>query len=208
MASFNLEGVILFGDSVLFGTGASQRRFGCGRILRLLINSPVIIKSKNSRTSRDGLIKIKEGILDKESASHVVILFGNNDCKLIDFDKPIVDINEYKENLLGIIKELRLRHKVPIIANLQPINPALFLKNLPEIAKFMVKITPYEGQKKYSDTCEEIALSENVLLADIRYSLENSIDKVIAPDGIHPNDLGHRLIAEELLHKLEPSAKI
>ncbi|MCF7869882.1 MAG: hypothetical protein K9M01_02050 [Candidatus Omnitrophica bacterium] len=198
-----LRGVVLFGDSVLFGTGASHRKFGCGRILRSLIDVPVIIKGRNKETSRDGLKRIQRDALEEDKASHVIILFGNNDCKLIDYDKAIVGTKEYERNLVEMVRLAKSKNKVPIISNLQPIDSGLFRKTLPDIAKLMVEITPYEGQKKYSDICNQIAASENIALADIRSSLEDNLKETLAADGIHPNDAGHKIIAEEFLHKLK-----
>ena len=203
MNKSSLRGVILFGDSVLFGTGASHRKFGCGRILRTLLDIPVIIKGKNNETSRDGLKRIARDALQEDKASHVIILFGNNDCRLMDFDKAIVGTEEYRKNLIEMIRLVKSRNKTPIISNLQPIDSSLFRKTLPDVAKLMIKITPYASHKKYSDICNQIADSEDISLADIRSGLEGNSKETLAADGIHPNDTGHKIIAEEFLRKLK-----
>ena len=208
MIKLPLSGVVLFGDSVLFGTGASQRKFGCGRVLRDLLPVPVAIKAKNNETTKDGLLRLKKDVLEEKDISHVIILFGNNDSRLIDFDVPLVDLGKYRENLKKMIMEIKLHQKIPIISNLQPINSEIFCKTLPEMAKLMVKITPYEGQMAYSNICNELAAAESILLADIRTPLGKNMEKVIAADGLHPNDIGHKIIAKVFHSALNPFIKI
>lgn len=191
-------GIICFGDSVIFGTGAANRNSGCGRILRSLIDVPVLIKGINNATTREGLKRIKQDVLGKTSYSYVIILFGNNDCGLIDIDKPCVDIEEYKNNITEMINLIKKDNKIPLISNLQPITNEGFLKGFPKMKDFLKSIkSPYEWHKKYSDSVGEIAQSTNIRLIDINTSLSNFQSGVLSSDGLHPNNLGHKIIAEE-----------
>lgn len=188
--------IVLFGDSVLFGTGASKRKSGCGRILRsLLMNKEVIIKGRNNDTTYQALDRIRKDVLLYNNAI-VIILFGNNDCRLNGPDTPVVPLSEYKNNLIKIISMIKSSNKIPVLSNLQPIDSKLFYKSVPEMKKFMINInSPREWHKEYSLACEEVAKREMIKLADIHSRLENS-DCVISKDGLHPNDLGHQIIAE------------
>ncbi|PIV39341.1 MAG: hypothetical protein COS29_03110 [Candidatus Omnitrophica bacterium CG02_land_8_20_14_3_00__42_8] len=196
-----LTGVILFGDSVLFGTGATVRNNGCSRILRgFLKDRPVIIKCKNRDTTKDGLKRLNFDVLDDDICSHVIILFGNNDCKLIDIDTPAVSLERYKENLTKIIKEIKNVDKIPILSNLQPIDYSLVCKTLPDVIERIANIDKSDDfHKKYSIVCNEVAMSENIKLADIFSELKKYGKVVIANDGIHPSDLGHKVIAQKFL---------
>lgn len=198
-------GVLLFGDSVLFGTGASTRNVGCGRILGMLLaETPVTIKGKNRDTTKDGLQRLKSDVLQDTISSHVIILFGNNDCRLIDIDRPIVSLEEYRDNLKEIIRQIKAVGKIPILSNLQPINSGLFYKTLPDMRKFMVKISsPSEWHRRYSLICEEVVKKESIKLADIRSTLNRYGNSVIADDGLHPNDLGHKIIAQKFFETLK-----
>ena len=40
-------------------------------------------------------------------------------------------------------------------------------------------------------------------MVDIRGSLETRVHEVTASDGVHPNNVGHRIIAETVLKTLE-----
>lgn len=205
MESILVKKVILFGDSVLFGRGATQRNVGCGRLLRnLLKRIPVAIKGRNADTTREGLQRLAIDILNDIEPSYVIILFGNNDCRLKGIDTPFVSLFEYKENLTKIILRIKSNNKIPILSNLQPIDSEMFYNTLPDMKRFIIHIgTPYEWQKKYSCACNEVAHKENIKLADIRSILESYGREAISKDGLHPNDLGHQLIAKIFLETLE-----
>lgn len=194
-----LTGVILFGDSVLFGTGATARNKGCGRILKNFFKDiPVIIKGRNRDTTQDGLQRLKVDVLNEAICSHVIVLFGNNDCRLIDVDTSKISLEEYQNNLIKIIEQIINRNKIPILSNLQPINSELFYKTLPDMVKFVKRIdSPYSWHEKYSLVCNKVAAERNIKLADIRSELKKSESRVISNDGLHPNDLGHEVIAQK-----------
>jgi len=198
-----MKGIVLFGDSVFFGVGASSRELGCGKLLKKMISVPVIIKGKSLDTSRDALLKLKKNtIIDYNNAEYIIIMFGNNDCRLIGINKPQTCLDEFRDNLRQIIEEIRKNKVVPILTNLQPIDNERIMRNMNETQLFYVlatqsltEDTPYTWQKKYSDVCESVAVSEQVKLIDIRTPLCSHREKYIAADGLHPNDLGHKVIS-------------
>lgn len=197
--------VILFGDSVLFGAGASGRNLGCGRILKTLLpRIPVIIKGINRDTTKDALQRLNADVLEDKENAAVIILFGNNDCRLQDIDKPAVSLLEYEDNLSRIIARIKLNKKIPILSNLQPIDSLIFHKTLPDMKEFMVNIdSPKAWQREYSLACGKVAARKNIRLADIMTLLDERGNGVLAADGLHPNDEGHRLIAQKFLEVLE-----
>lgn len=193
-----IRGVICFGDSVIFGTGASSRNAGCCRILRSLINVPTLIKGRNNDTSKDGLLRLKKDVLDIKDYSHVIILFGNNDCRLIGIDKPLVEIEDYKRTLTKIIEDIKQNNKVPIVSTLQPISDEGFLNTLRKMRNFVKDISsPYEWHKSYSDAIKEVGNLTNTAIIDIHSALVNIKEKILSKDGLHPNDFGHKMIARE-----------
>ncbi|HDZ77266.1 MAG TPA: hypothetical protein ENH41_04195 [Candidatus Omnitrophica bacterium] len=205
MDSIKINKVILFGDSVIFGAGANHRKQGCGILLRSFMPEiTVTIKGRNKDTTRRGLERVKTDILDDKDCTHVIVLFGNNDCRLKDIDKPLVSLSEYKENLKIIIKQIESSNRIPLIANLQPINSEMFYRALPEMSKFIVTVgPPHKWQEKYSIICEEIASSEEIKLIDIRSALVKYGDDIFAKDGLHPNDFGHKIIAQNFFEALK-----
>lgn len=196
--------VILFGDSVLFGIGASNRSLGCGRILKTLLPQiPVIIKGRNRDTTEDALQRLSADVIKNKECAAVIILFGNNDCKLQDIDEPVVSLPKYEENLRKIVTQIKSNNKIPILSNLQPIDSEMFYETLPGIKKLMVNIdSPKEWQRGYSLACGRVAARENIRLADIMTMLDKHGNSVLDRDGLHPNDKGHRMIAQKFFDVL------
>ncbi len=199
-----MTGLILYGDSVFFGYGASNKNMGCGRQLKTLLSVPVIIKARNNITTQDALTGLQNNALSGYNKySDVIILFGNNDCRLIGIDTPKISLKEYKNNLIEIINLITSCGKKCYISNLQPINDAQVIRVDEEIRKNMKKIkSPYLWHRQYSDTCEEAARTCNIPLIDIRTPLENASKGIFFIDGMHPNDAGHEIIAQVLYRVL------
>lgn len=66
-------------------------------------------------------------------------------------------------------------------------------------------------QEQYSNEVEDVARSAGHHCVDIRGPLKKSSEEVVAADGIHPNDLGHKIISHEILaqlKRLDPSLEI
>lgn len=194
-----MNGIILFGDSVFFGTGAASRKSGCGKILRNLIDSPILIKSRYLDTTVDALNRIDKDVLEQQGYSKVVLLFGNNDCRLNQENLPLVRPEQFKHNLKLIIDKILASGKNALICNLQPITSEGFFRIFPQFREFIkIYSTPDDWQKKYSDICKNVSIEERIPLIDIRTPLENNIENILSNDSLHPNDLGHKIIAQEI----------
>lgn len=200
----NISGVILFGDSVFFGYGASARELGCGRLLKKKYSAaPILIKAKNNDSTRDALGRIERDVLSKEGYSHVFLLFGNNDSRLIGVNTPMTTLHEYENNLSEIAYLVKKSGKTPVICNLQPIDDELFYQTLPDIRKFVkFSFTPHEWHKQYSDIAIRVADKLNIFSVDIEKSLMALGKEAIYSDGLHPSDKGHSEIASCLYKKL------
>jgi len=198
------KGIILFGDSVFFGYGASDKNKGCGRILRNLCrNVQILIKARNNDSTRSGLDRIKGDVLTRENYSHVFILFGNNDCRLVDKLTPICTIEEFRNNLMKITLLIKNVGKNPILCNLQPINDYLCYQRLSYMREYLnPNITPDAWHKKYSDEIVLLADKIEVPIVDIEKKLRSTSD-AIYKDGLHPNDKGHMVIARLLFDEIK-----
>ncbi|MFH0754577.1 MAG: GDSL-type esterase/lipase family protein [Candidatus Omnitrophota bacterium] len=119
-------------------------------------------------------------------------------------DLPKVDIINYKENLKDLILKIKEYSKVPILCNLQPISNAGFYSTYKEIADYIKDpaIDPFGWQRKYSDACQQVATSLGIKFIDIRTPLESSFNNIWCPDGMHPNDEGHAIIAQVIIRSL------
>lgn len=202
-----MKGVILFGDSVFVGVGASVRSKSCGKLLGTLLRVPVLVRARSNDNTRDALGRLEEEVIQADSArySHVVILLGNNDCRLVKADMPAVSIQEFRRNLSAIVEKIEASRKHPALCNLQPIDSVASLESLGEIKQFVRSGgDPASWQKVYSNTCKEVASEKGISFVNIRERLENLGQPVTASDGLHPNDLGHGVIAKEIAQVLSP----
>jgi len=59
----------------------------------------------------------------------------------------------------------------------------------------------YEVTEVYNLVIEQLARANGVILADV-YAAEVGVDWIIDPDHCHPNDLGHRLIANRVFEAI------
>ena len=189
--------LLMFGDSVFFGYGASDKERGCGRLLKKKIDIPVVIKAKNNDTTADAMKRLDA--FRGSGYSHAVILFGNNDSRLVGVNTSSVPLRQYEENLVRLLEFFKKNSIVPLLCNLQPLDNDGFFRTLPEIKKFIaMDDTPYTWHRRYSDACENIARKMSVGLIDIRSALEARRDEAMYADGLHPNDLGHEIIAGKI----------
>ena len=198
-----IEGIILFGDSVFFGYGASDRNKGCGRILKNLCKDiPISINARNNDSTKDALKKIKENVLAREEYSHIFVFFGNNDSRLVDKLIPVCTVEEFRENLEKIISQIRGAGKSPILCNLQPIDDALCYKKLAYMREYLDEnLTPDTWHKKYSDEILSLSSEAEVPVVDIETELR-ATPETMYKDGLHPNDRGHDVIAHLLLDEI------
>lgn len=204
-----MNGVICFGDSILAGTGASSRENGCAKLLKKSLKIPVSLKGINRNTSQDGLMRLQQDVIEQKHLTHVIILFGNNDCRLTETGKAVVPRDCFLTNLEEVANRIRLNRQMPLFCNLQPIDPQKLFKFAPDYQAHLIDAESF--QEKYSNFVEEFAKQSGHVLIDIRTPLKSQRSKVMAEDGLHPNDLGHEVIANEVLKclkRLDPSLEI
>lgn len=199
-----LTGLIIFGDSVLAGTGASDREFGCAKLVKNELKMRVSLRARNWNTSRDGLGRLEEDVIKQPQYSHVLVLFGNNDSWLSGPGQSKVPLEEFQKNLLEIASRVKNNKQFPLLCNLQLINQTVFMRSFPELNEYrkVMKLTADQIHQQYNDAIERIANESGVDLIDIRSKLNNSSEECVADDGIHPNDAGHKIIANVIMQYL------
>lgn len=144
------------------------------------------------------------------------IYFGTNDSAVDVFKgatEPRVSINEYEQNLTWMIKQLLTRRIQPIL--ITP-NPIAWTDEL----KALYGNPPYRPDdpdgwnvilKDYVAVVRRVARTLNVPLVDT-YQLFKSYAAAgghdlhdLLLDGMHPNDLGHKIIADRLIDIIRTS---
>ena len=162
------------------------------------------LRGRNWDTSEEGLKRIDSDIVQQKQFSHVIILFGNNDCWLQEPDKSKIPLPRFRENILKIAQTVAANQQTPILCNLQLINFKRFAEKFPELLNFkkVMNLDAGQIQEQYSCEIEVAARNTGISCVDIRGPLKKSSEDVVASDGIHPNDLGHKIIASAILAHL------
>ena len=166
-----------------------------------------MVKGKSYITSKDALNRLEKEVLVKDRIySHVFIMIGNNEGRLVAFNKPKFTVQEFIANMQELIKRIKENGRTVIICNLQPLDNKDIFRIHPAMPKFLKPpATPYDWHKQYSDACKEIAEINGLHFIDIRSELEKekkSGREVIADYCLDPNELGHRLMAETICNDL------
>jgi len=138
----------------------------------------------------------------------VTIYYGLNDAAVDIWNgksEPRVTRTQFEENLRYFVRRAREAGIKPIL--LTP-NPLAWTAQERELyGKPPYDVHDVEGHnvvlKDYVAAVRALAEEENVPLADVyrifaEYAKHHSYAQILL-DGVHPNDFGHRLIADELL---------
>lgn len=200
MKNVKLKGIIFFGDSVFFGIGATNRSLGCCRLVKQRLKLPIIISASIKETSIATLAlgRLDKAVLKKKQYSHVFLLFGNNDCRIDRNENPLTNRKDFLSTYDQIVKRVLENQQQPIICGLQPINDVLIRK---EDAIYTSCFSAHDCQKAYNDICSEVAAKNSIPFISIRQELTDT--DIFASEGLHPNDKGHRIIADTLCDYIE-----
>ena len=176
--------LLILGDSISAGYGISVDKQWTRILQRKLDlsgkNLRIVNASSSGETTGGGLSKI-QSLLKSDSPDYLLIELGGNDALR---GYPVEKI---KFNLTEICK-MAIKQNIAVIL-------------------MQIKIPPNYG-RKYTQAFEslygEIANEMEILL--IPFILENiALDpNLMLPDGIHPNEKGQPLIADEIYHWLKP----
>ena len=121
------------GDSIFVGIGASRRSLGCAKLVQANAGVPVFIIARTGYTTEDALSEVGS-IVGEKNCSHVVVQFGNNDCRGAENFGPRVPLDRFESNLREILTEIRLGGKVPLVLNLPRFDSHRFLRENPELS--------------------------------------------------------------------------
>lgn len=144
----------------------------------------------------------------------VVMDFGGNDC---DFQwaevaadpegehRPNVPPMEFLERYRAVVRKLKGRGIVPVLATLPPLEPQRFFdwwcRDLDKdaVERWLGSISAiYAHQERYSLLVEQLAREERVPLADLRsaFLTHGRLGTLICEDGTHPNSAGQAVITQ------------
>ena len=206
--------IVLFGDSTtaprgplaIFGALLEQELPALGYPVNV-INAGV-----GGNSTADARARFETDVL-AHNPGIVTIAFGINDAA-VDVWKgataPRLPLPKYQDNLRYFVRALKSRGATPVLLTPNP------LEWTPKLLEMYGK-APYEPEREdgfnvllndYVQAVREIAKEENVLLVDVQSLFKKHKRRTpgqsLLLDGMHPNEYGHRLIADALLRTLTP----
>jgi acyl-CoA thioesterase I len=184
-----------------------------GRLKGIICNS-----ARFGNTLVKGVAKLKNDIIT-DSPDIVLIEYGGNDCdynwnEIADHPEsihnPKTDFNLFEKQLRETVEFLKKNRIIPVLMTLPPLNADRYLKwvskNNPlaevNILKWLGSVTRiYWWQERYSSTIIKVAKDTRTRWIDIRgaFLAYPDFSKFLCVDGIHPNQDGHRIIADKIL---------
>ncbi len=216
---------LVSGDSISRGVVFDEKK-GSYSILESNYVSLVQRRTKNivRNVSRFGNTLLHgRGRLSREIAAErpdvVLIEYGGNDC---DFDwneiaahpdvahEPKTDLGVFEGALTETVEGLKAEDIVPVLMTLPPLDADKFIKWVSRedaaaegsILRWLGSVTRiYWWQERYSASIAKVAAKTRTRSIDVRGAFLSHPDfpTLICRDGIHPNEAGHRVIAEAVL---------
>lgn len=216
--------VVVFGDSTTAPREAVQVYADCLKrdLPKKGIQAEIINAGIGGNTTADAKGRFEKDVLDRHP-DIVVIQFGINDSTVDVWKKPPatqsrVKKDQYAKTLEHFVDTLRKDCKV-ILMTPNPIRWTPTLRGIygkppyrPDDSDgFNVTLGPY------ADCVRAVAKNKKVPLVDVYAAFQayghvkgQSVDDLLL-DGMHPNDKGHRLVADlliKVLLKLDATGKI
>ncbi|CRL47661.1 SGNH/GDSL hydrolase family protein [Pseudomonas sp. SIMBA_041] len=189
--------ITFFGDSITVGANATSiytapNQPGYAGLVMAYLNYkyPLMVESRNNAvggwSSINAVSAVEYRVNDKKS-DLVVLAFGMNDGGVF---KP----NEYKANMQAVISAIRAKQpRVPILlVSPQRANPSTFIQKRLNITGYLPVL------RELARDNASVAVADMTSAWDMMMSRKNYLD--VTGNGLnHPNDFGHRVLAEVVL---------
>lgn len=218
-----------FGDSVLKGVILENNKYKvsknsfaniCEEVLGIKIEN----KAKFGSTVSIGEKSIAKNLetIKNSNSKYVVMEFGGNDC---DFTwkeisespkqnhKPNITITEFVEIYTNLINEIKNMKKIPVLLSLPPIDSKKYFNKISKGLNAENILEWMNGDKQFITNWHErynievfkLAINNDIPIIDItsKFLEEKNYTKYLCEDGIHPNEKGHKVIAEAIKEHIE-----
>ncbi len=209
---------------VAFGDSTTARRDGVENVYADLLRKElpqrglaarVINQGVPSNRTTDALERFETDVRACKP-DVVILMFGINDSAVDVWrgaTEPRVPLETYRKNLTTMVQALKADGAKPILLTSQPMCWTDKLKELYAGPPYHEK-SPYDAADPlgfnatlvpYVAVVRQIAQQEEVPLVDLHqmfmdhHSVEGQALSDLLLDGMHPNDRGHRMIADALL---------
>lgn len=220
-----MNGICFFGDSlargVIFDTVRNRYTILKESFVNLFSESTETEVKNHSRfgsTVTQGLTQFEKHQSDAEAAEAIVFEFGGNDS---DFDwnavseapdavhLPKTEYAVFIDTYKALIEKAKSMGKKVFMLNLPPVDYNKYFslisngRNGENILRWLGGTSDfiYRWHERYNDAISSIAAAMKVPMIDIRSAFLEKRDysDYLCVDGIHPNEKGHRLIADILI---------
>ncbi len=209
-------GLVMFGDSTTATRVGAVRMVYADRVQEALQNSGSGLSVTNaglgSSTTREAKQRLVRDVLAYRPRL-VVMQFGINDSavdvwKMPPAIEPRISLTEFEDNLRTMIQQCHAQQATVILMTTNPLRWTPALRDL--YGKPPYRPEAEDGFEsptlaRYNDAVRRLAGALRVPLVDVRAAYpefakahHTTVDGLLL-DGMHPNDLGHQLVAELLL---------
>lgn len=219
--------ICAFGDSVLKGIVLDNDKYKISRnsfsnICENALGIKIENKAKFGSTIATGEKSLTKNINQLEDADYVVFEFGGNDC---DFNwkevsknpnlehKPNSTIEDFKNTYTELINKIKNLGKNPVLLSLPPIDAKRYFEKISEnlnaenILKWMDGNVQFilDWHERYNLEVFKLAINNNIPIIDItsKFLEKKNYSEFLCEDGIHPNELGHKIIAKSIKEHIE-----
>ncbi|MDT8716756.1 hypothetical protein IAI10_08805 [Clostridium sp. 19966] len=190
--------VICLGDSITRGFGV--KNYECWvSILNSLDRYALINKGINGDTTASMLERLWRDVLTL-NAEYCIILAGTNDFLMGRSTKYVF------ENISLLATDCIKNKYIPIIGSPIPTIPILAKKYWDDSIDYELVNNKLN---KLNSMLKDLSVSKNILFIDLYkvFIKRDSLAEDLYTDGIHPNALGHKLIAENIQFLLDKISK-
>lgn len=163
---------------------------------------------------------------DKYNPDIVVLEFGGNDCDFLwdDIAKdptldhiPKTPLDEFEQHIESMINFILENGKIPVLTTLPPLYADNYFnwftgndkeKGL-NILKWLKDVWHiYWWHERYSNCVQYLAKKRGIGCIDIRreFLKQKDFSEYICPDGIHPNQAGHKLIFDAVINYIKENS--
>ena len=200
----NIRNIVVIGDS----NGASHigwvvkldSMLTSDNIINYSIGGNTIGFDNNGKEKLNALKNIRKNLSDAndkvDQIDLVIVALGTNDCKAV-FDSLLDTVPVNMERLIDEIQNFQYKNNI---------KPNILIVSPPEVGQDSMLLPKYYGIRHRLDILipkfEAIAFRMNCNFVDVRKATKNNFDKLTV-DGIHFNDKGYSVIADQILQKIE-----
>ncbi len=218
-----------FGDSVLKGVILENNKYKVSKdnfvnICEDILGIKIENKAKFGSTIETGEKSIHKNLelIKNCNGKYVVMEFGGNDCdynwKEISENpdgnhKPNSEIKDFIELYTELINEIKKKGKIPVLLSLPPIDCNKYFNRITKNLNENNILSWMDGNKQFLTNWHErynievfkLAINNNLPIIDItsKFLEEKHYERLLCEDGIHPNEEGHKIIAQSIKEHIE-----